>query len=79
MGYGLIDLGAQTRKQAMTGMEASSARETARENANKQLKSAEKSQTMSAVGTGAGVGTMIMPGWGTAIGAAAGWLASELF
>ena len=79
MGYGLIDLGAQTRRQAMAGMEASSARETARENANKQLKSAEKSQTMSAVGTGAGVGTMIMPGWGTAIGAAAGWLASELF
>ena len=79
MGYGLIDLGAQTRKQAMAGMEASSARETARENANKQLKSAEKSQKMSAIGTGAGIGTMIMPGWGTAIGAAAGWLASELF
>ena len=79
MGYGLIDVGANTRQQAMAGMEANAERETARENANKQLKSAEKSQTMSAVGTGAGVGTMIMPGWGTAIGAAAGWLASELF
>ena len=79
MGYGLIDLGAQTRKQAMAGMEANAERETQRENANKQIKTAEKTQTMSAVGTGAGIGTMIMPGWGTAIGAAAGWLASELF
>ena len=79
MGYGLIDLGAQTRKQAMAGMEANAERENSRENANKQLKSAEKSQKMSAIGTGAGIGTMIMPGWGTAIGAAAGWLASELF
>jgi amino acid permease len=79
MGYGLIDLGASTRKQALAGMEASAERETARDNANNQLKSAEKSQQMSAIGTGAGIGTMIMPGWGTAIGAAAGWLASELF
>ena len=79
MGYGLIDLGAQTRKQAMAGMEANAERENSRENANKQLKSAEKSQKMSAIGTGAGIGTMIMPGWGTAIGAASGWLASELF
>ena len=79
MGYGLIDVGASTRQQAMAGMEASAERETARENANKQLKSAEKSQTMSAVGTGAGVGTMIVPGWGTAIGAGIGFLASKLF
>jgi hypothetical protein len=79
MGYGLIDLGANTRKQALAGMEASSARETARDNANKQLKSAEKSQTMSAVGTGAGIGTMIMPGIGTVAGAAVGFLASKLF
>ena len=79
MGYGLIDVGAQTRKQAMAGMEANAERENSRENANKQLKSAEKSQKMSAIGTGAGIGTMIMPGWGTAIGAAAGWMASELF
>lgn len=79
MGYGLIDVGASTRQQAMAGMEANAERETARENANKQLKSAEKSQKMSAIGTGAGIGTMIMPGYGTAIGAAAGWLASELF
>ena len=79
MGYGLIDVGANTRQQAMAGMEASAERETARKTANDQLKSAEKSQKMSAIGTGAGIGTMIMPGWGTAIGAAAGWLASELF
>jgi cytochrome c biogenesis protein CcdA len=79
MGYGLIDLGANTRKQALAGMEASSARETARDNANKQLKSAEKSQTMSAVGTGAGFGTMITPGIGTVAGAAVGFLASKFF
>lgn len=79
MGYGLLDIGAQTRKDALGGLRDSANREMEMEAANKSLKAAKKQGTMSAVGAGAGVGTMIMPGIGTAIGAGVGFLASSLF
>ncbi|GAA4493430.1 bacteriocin [Pseudaeromonas paramecii] len=78
MGYGLIDIGAQTRQQAMKGMQASADREQVRESANDQLKAQKKQTTMGAVGTGAAVGSYFGP-WGTVAGAAIGFLASELF
>lgn len=79
MGYGLLDIGAQTRQQSMAGLRDAANRESEMEAANKSLKSARKAQTMSAVGTGAAVGTMVMPGIGTAIGAGVGFLADSLF
>ncbi|MND19036.1 hypothetical protein D3C80_93360 [compost metagenome] len=79
MGYGVLDIGAQTRQQGMAGLRDAANREEEVEMANKNLKSARKQQTMSAVGTGAAVGTMVMPGIGTAIGAGVGFLADSLF
>lgn len=79
MGYGILDIGAQTRQQGMVGLRDAANREGEMEAANKSLKSARKAQTMSSVGTGAVVGTMIMPGIGTAIGAGVGFLADSLF
>ena len=79
MGYGILDIGAQTRQQGMAGLRDAANREGEMEAANKGLKSARKAQTMGAVGTGAAVGTMVMPGIGTAIGAGVGFLADSLF
>ncbi|WP_421289815.1 bacteriocin [Aeromonas veronii] len=79
MGYGLLDIGAQTRQQGMAGLRDAANREQEIESANQSLKTAKKQQTMSAIGAGAGVGTMVMPGLGTAIGAGIGFLADSLF
>ncbi|HDZ8980383.1 TPA: bacteriocin [Aeromonas veronii] len=79
MGYGLLDIGAQTRQQGMMGLRDAANREQEVEMANQSLKTAKKPQTMSAIGAGAGVGTMVMPGLGTAIGAGIGFLADSLF
>ncbi|MCW0507584.1 bacteriocin [Aeromonas piscicola] len=79
MEYGILDIGAQTRQQGMAGLRDAANREGEVEAANKSLKSARKAQTMSAVGTGAAVGTMVMPGIGTAVGAGVGFLADSLF
>ncbi|HAD41309.1 MAG TPA: bacteriocin, partial [Plesiomonas shigelloides] len=38
MGYGLIDIGAQTRNQAMGGLREAARLEQQRENMNKELK-----------------------------------------
>ncbi|WP_139751051.1 bacteriocin [Aeromonas media] len=79
MGYGILDIGAQTRQQGMAGLRDAANRENEVEMGNKQLKAQEKQAKMSAVGTGAAVGTMVMPGIGTAIGAGVGFLADSLF
>ncbi|MEH8118764.1 bacteriocin [Aeromonas allosaccharophila] len=79
MGYGLLDIGAQTRQQGMVGLRDAANREQEVEMANQSLKTAKKQQTMSAIGAGAGIGTMVMPGIGTAIGAGVGFLADSLF
>ena len=79
MGYRLLDIGAQTRQQGMMGLRDAANREQEVEMANQSLKTAKKQQTMSAIGAGAGVGTMVMPGLGTAIGAGIGFLADSLF
>ena len=79
MGYGLLDIGAQTRQQGMAGLRDAANREQEVEMANQSLKTAKKQQTMSAICAGAGIGTMVMPGIGTAIGAGIGFLADSLF
>lgn len=76
MGYGLIDIGARTRREALQGMQDSAQLDEQREAMNKGLKSQQRLQTMTNIGTGAAVGTMVMPGIGTAIGAGIGALAS---
>ena len=83
MGYSLLSAATQTRQQAMQGMEAASKLEQQREAENKQLKAAQKQQTMTNVGTGAAVGAMAgaemgagAGPWGAAIGAGVGLIAS---
>ena len=79
MAYSIMSLGNATRQQAMQGLSDNTNRESAREQQNEQLKTAKKTQVMGAVGTGAAIGTMIMPGVGTAVGAGVGFIAGELF
>lgn len=83
MGYGLIDIGAQTRRQTMQGMNESAKLDEVRETANKNLKAQQKQQTMTNVGTGAAVGAMagaqvgsVGGPWGAVTGAGVGLLAS---
>ena len=52
MGYGILDIGAQTRQQGMAGLRDAANREDEIEAGNKQLKAQEKQAKMSAVGTG---------------------------
>ncbi|SHO54418.1 bacteriocin [Vibrio quintilis] len=79
MSYSLLSVAGDTKNGALKGLRDAATAETNRENANKELKSAHKQQTMSSVGSGAAIGTMINPGLGTAAGAAAGLVLGELF
>ncbi|MGS3142635.1 bacteriocin [Aeromonas sanarellii] len=86
MGYGILDIGTQTRQQGMAGLRDAANREDEIEAGNKQLKAQEKQAKMSAVGTGAATGAMIGASYGSAggpvgaiIGAGVGFLASSLF
>ena len=86
MGYGILDIGAQTRQQGMAGLRDAANREDEIEAGNKQLKAQEKQAKMSAVGTGAATGAMIGASYGSVggpvgavIGAGVGFLARCLF
>ena len=79
MGYSILDLGNDTRKQALSGLREATSREQEREIANDNLKQAEKQQKMSSVGMGASVGMMAGGPAGAAIGAASGLVLGELF
>ena len=86
MGYGILDIGAQTRQQGMAGLRDAANREDEIEAGNKQLKAQEKQAKMSAVGSGAATGAMIGASYGSVggpvgavIGAGVGFLASSLF
>ena len=82
MGYSILDVASTTRQQALQGMEDVANQEQQREAANKQLESAQTAQTMTNIGTGAGLGYMVGAGasvggpWGAAIGAGIGLVAS---
>lgn len=83
MGYGILDIGGQTRQQGLAGLRDAANRESEMEAANKQLSAAKKQQTMSNIGTGAAVGMMagaqagsVGGPWGAAIGAGVGLIAS---
>ncbi|MBO1109580.1 bacteriocin [Plesiomonas shigelloides] len=76
MGYGLIDIGAQTRNQAMGGLREAARLEQQRENMNKELKAQKKQATMSGIGTGAGMGFLAGGPIGALIGGGLGFLSS---
>ncbi|MGQ4604077.1 bacteriocin [Aeromonas veronii] len=80
MGYGLLDIGAQTRQQGMMGLRDAANREQEIESANKSLKAARKQQTMSSIGAGASMGMLAGGGpVGALVGGGIGFLADSLF
>ncbi|MEH8200063.1 bacteriocin [Aeromonas veronii] len=79
MGYGLLDIGAQTRQQGMAGLRDAANREQEIESANKSLKAARKQQTMSSIGAGASMGMLAGGPVGALVGGGIGFLADSLF
>ncbi|UJZ96336.1 bacteriocin [Photobacterium damselae subsp. damselae] len=79
MSYSILDIGRDTRRQALTGLRDAASRETERENADEQLKAAKQTQTMNAIGSGAAMGAMIGGPVGAVIGAAGGALINGIF
>ncbi|HHQ4662254.1 TPA: bacteriocin [Aeromonas veronii] len=79
MGYGLLDIGAQTRQQGMMGLRDAANREQEIESANKSLKAARKQQTMSSIGAGASMGMLAGGPVGALVGGGIGFLADSLF
>lgn len=79
MGYGLLDIGAQTRQQGVMGLRDAANREQEIESANKSLKAARKQQTMSSIGAGASMGMLAGGPVGALVGGGIGFLADSLF
>jgi len=85
MSYGLLGLRKQMETEAMQGLGDLSNQQREAKRAEDRMDQAEKSQQMSAVGTGAATGAMVgatYGGWagpiGAVIGAGVGYIASEL-
>ena len=87
MSYGLLGLKTQMEGDAMKGIGDLAGQQEQAKRAEERMDQAERSQKMSAVGTGAAIGGMAagaqaggMGGpMGIAIGAGIGYLASEVF
>lgn len=79
MAYSILDIGNDTRKQALTGLRDAANREEQRDQANQNLRNAERQKTMSAVGAGASIGMMVGGPVGAGVGAAAGLVIGEVF
>ncbi len=76
---GLIGLGQNYKQQGIQSLSRVSDLKRQREQTNDRIEQQDKQQTMSAVGTGASIGTMIKPGVGTLVGAGVGYLADSMF
>ena len=79
MSYGLLGLKNQMEGDAMKGIGDLAGQQAQAKRAEDQMDQADRSQTMSAVGMGAGIGMMAGGPMGAAIGAGVGYLASEVF
>ncbi len=78
MGYSIMQAGQSTKNKATGSLKTLSDMEQNREMTNDNLDQQQKSAQMSGAASGAMIGTQIMPGWGTAIGAAVGFVAGSL-
>ena len=86
MSYGLLGLRQQMEGQAMQGLSDLAGQQRQAKLQEEQMKQAEKTQKMQAVGMGAGIGAMagskigaVGGPMGMAIGAGVGFLASSIF
>lgn len=78
MAYSIMQAGQSTKDKATGSLKSLSDMEQNRDMTNENLDQQQKSAQLSGAGSGAMIGTMIMPGWGTAIGAAVGFVAGSL-
>ncbi|ANS04623.1 MULTISPECIES: glycine zipper domain-containing protein [Pseudoalteromonas] len=78
MSYSIMNAGQSTKAKSTQSLKTLSDMEQNREIANDQADQAQKNSQMSGTATGAMIGTQIMPGWGTAIGAVIGFAAGSL-
>lgn len=72
----IVNRGLGIRDDANQAYSSLSGMEAKRNATNNQIRDAERQQTIGNVASGAMIGTQIMPGWGTAIGAGVGLLVS---
>ncbi|WP_206015966.1 hypothetical protein [Pseudoalteromonas sp. Z1A2] len=78
MSYSIMQAGQSTKNKATGSLKTLSDLEQNREMTNNNLDQQQKSAQLSGAGSGAMIGTQIMPGWGTAIGAVVGFAAGSL-
>ena len=78
MAYSIMQAGQSTKNKATGSLKSLSDMEQNRDMTNENLDQQQKSSQMSGAASGAMIGTQIMPGWGTAIGAAVGFVAGSL-
>jgi hypothetical protein len=78
MSYSIMDMGKSTKFQSRKSLTTLADLEKNREITNNRIDSQKKSSQISGVASGAMIGTQILPGWGTLIGAGVGLLAGSL-
>jgi RNA-splicing ligase RtcB len=78
MSYSIMQAGQSTKNKATESLKTLSDLEQNREMTNNNLDQQQKSAQMSGTASGAIIGTQIMPGLGTAIGAVVGFAAGSL-
>jgi uncharacterized membrane protein len=78
MSYSIMDMGNSTKSQSKQSLTTLADLEQSREITNNQIDSQKKSSQMTGAASGAIIGTQVLPGWGTAIGAGIGLLAGSL-
>ncbi|END6419594.1 bacteriocin [Escherichia coli] len=80
MGYGLLDIANQSRREALQGISDADRRREEIEAANKQMAAQQKAQNKQNIGTGIGTGAAIGASVGGAVaGAVIGGIAGSLF
>lgn len=79
MSFGLLGLQQELKKDAIGGLGNAANMEQQRNAANQQLKQARRQQTMSNVGTGAGIGMLAGGPLGALVGAGAGFIFDRIF
>ncbi|EKQ0372052.1 TPA: bacteriocin, partial [Escherichia coli] len=67
MGYGLLDIANQSRREALQGISDADRRRTEIEASNKQLAAQQKAQKKQNIGTGIGTGATIGATVGSAV------------
>ncbi|MCY9873213.1 hypothetical protein [Vibrio barjaei] len=79
MTFSLLEVGQNTKRNAMNSMATLADQEQKRNIANQELENQHKQGVVAGVGSGAAIGTAIMPGVGTGVGAVIGGLAAAIF